>query len=83
MIPEETTIDVKVEDKFQSLNNCNTHLEICLFVKWDPKNKSVVFNRVPKYIIIARVALSISHKVLLINGLLDLIDRFRTFDMTF
>lgn len=48
MIPDETTIDVKVEDKFQSLNNCIAHLEIYLFVKWDPKNKLVVFNREPK-----------------------------------
>lgn len=83
MIPEEITIDVNVEDKFQSLNHCNAHLEIYLFVKLVPKNKLVVFNREPKYIIIVRVAERISHKVLLINGLLDLVDRFRTFDMTF
>ena len=83
MIPMDTTMDVNVEDKFQSLSKCNAHLEIYLFVKLAPKNKSVVFNRVPKYIIIARVALNISHNVLLINGLLDLVDRFRTFDMTF
>lgn len=30
-----------------------------------------------------RLTARISHKVLLINGLSDLVDRFMTFDMTF